>query len=79
MRVTLRLDLGGYLQRQQLTVAQLVSELNGQVRPRTVQALAGRLTQRVDFQMVWEIMQGLTQLTGGSIRVNELIVEVPEP
>ena len=77
--MTLRLDLGGYLQRQQLTVAQLVSELNGQVRPRTVQALAGRLTQRVDFQMVWEIMQGLTQLTGGSIRVNELIVEVPEP
>ena len=76
--MTLRLDLGGYLQRQQLTVAQLVGKLNGRVRPRTVQALAGRPTQRVDLQMVWEIMQGLNRLTGGSVRVNLLIVEVSE-
>lgn len=77
--MTLRLDLGGYLQRQQLTVAQLVGQLNGRVKPRTVQALAGRLTQRVDLQMVWEIMQCLNRLTGGSVRVNELTVEVSEP
>ena len=76
--MTLRLDLGGYLQSQQLSVVQLVGELNGRVKPRTVQALAGRLTRRVDLQMVWEIMQGLNRLTGGSVRVNELIVEVEE-
>jgi hypothetical protein len=77
--VTLRLDLGGYLRRQQLTVAQLVSELNGRVKPRTIQALAGRLAQRINLQMVWEIMQALNRLTGGSVRMAELIVEVPEP
>ena len=76
--MALRFDLGGYLQRRQLTVAQLFSELNGRVSARTVQALVGRLTRRIDLQMVWEIMQGLNRLTGGSVRVDELIVEVEE-
>lgn len=77
--MTLRLNLGGYLQRHQITAYRLVSEVRGRVAPNTIYALARKPAQRIDLRTVSEVLSALERLTGQKVPIAEMLEEVQEP
>lgn len=74
----LRLNLGSYLRRHNLSAYRLVNEVRGRVSPGTVYALARRPAQRIDLETVGEVMQALSRLTGETVELKDVIEQVSE-
>lgn len=77
--MTLRLNLGQYLQRHQITAYRLVNEVKGRVAPNTVYALARKPAQRIDLNTVSEVLHALERLTGEKVELAAVLEEVQEP
>ena len=65
--MTLKLNLGSYLEQHNITAYRLVKEVEGRVAPNTVYALARRPAQRIDLTTVGVLMKALEQLTGKKV------------
>ena len=76
--MTLRLNLGSYLQRHQITAYRLVQEVEGRVAPNTVYALARKPAQRIDLNTVSEVLGALERLTGQAVGLADVIEDLPE-
>jgi hypothetical protein len=76
--MTLRLNLGSYLQRHQITAYRLVQEVEGKVAPNTVYALARKPAQRIDLNTVSEVLHALERLTGEHVPISDVLEEVAE-
>ena len=76
--MNLRLNLGAYLQRHQITAYRLVSEVRGRVAPNTIYALARKPAQRIDLRTVGEVLSALERLTGGKVAIAEMLEEVQD-
>lgn len=77
--MTLRFNLGSYLQRHQITAYRLVQEVEGRVAPNTVYALARKPAQRIDLNTVSEVLGALKRLTGQPVGLADVIEDMPEP
>ena len=79
--MTLRLNLGGYLQRHNITAYRLVGEVQGRVAPNTVYTMARRPAQRIDLATVDELLSALERLTGEKVEIADVLdrLEVPSP
>ena len=76
--MTLRLNLGQYLQRHQITAYRLVGEVRGKVAPNTIYALARKPAQRIDLNTVSEVLRALERLTGEKVIITEVLEEAQE-
>jgi hypothetical protein len=76
--MTLRLNLGQYLQDHQITAYRLVQEVEGKVSPNTVYALARKPAQRIDLNTVSEVLHALERLTGEAVSIAAVVEEVQE-
>ena len=74
--MTLRLNLGSYLERHHITAYRLVGEVKGRVAPNTVYSLARRPAQRIDLRTVGELLHALERLTGQKVEITEMLEEV---
>lgn len=74
----LRLNLGAYLERRQITAYRLAKEARGQVAQNTVYDLARKPARRVDLFTVGRVLTALTRLTGEEVHIGDLLEEVPE-
>lgn len=77
--MTLRLNLGGYLQQHQISAYRLASEVKGQVAPNTVYAMARKPAQRIDFDTVSQLLSALERLTGEKVGLMDVVDEVEQP
>lgn len=75
----LRLNLGGYLQRHQITPYRLVKAVEGRVSPNTVYTLARKPAQRIDLSTVGEVLAALGRLTGEPVSITDLLEEAAPP
>ncbi|WP_425145626.1 hypothetical protein [Deinococcus sp.] len=76
--MTLRLNLGGYLQRHNITAYRLVNEVQGRVAPNTVYAMARRPAQRIDLSTVDELLHALERLTGEKVGLMDVVEQSQE-
>ncbi|WP_407540845.1 hypothetical protein Q0M94_05510 [Deinococcus radiomollis] len=76
--MTLRLNLGKYLQRHQITAYRLVGEVQGKVAPNTIYSLARKPAQRIDLKTVGEVIQALERLTGDRVVITDMLEEVQD-
>jgi hypothetical protein len=76
--MTLRLNLGQYLQRHQITAYRLVNEVQGKVAPNTIYSLARKPAQRIDLNTVSEVLHALERLTGEKVELAAVLEEVQE-
>ena len=77
--MTLKLNLGSYLEQHNITAYRLVKEVEGRVAPNTVYALARRPAQRIDLATVGVLMKALEQLTGKKVEFAEMLEDKPSP
>lgn len=77
--MTLKLNLGSYLERHNITAYRLVKEVEGRVAPNTVYSLARRPAQRIDLTTVGVLMKALEQLTGKKVEFSEMLEEEQMP
>ncbi|OLV16840.1 hypothetical protein [Deinococcus marmoris] len=75
--MTLRLNLGNYLQQHGITAYRLVKEVEGRVAPNTVYSLARRPAQRIDLKTVGVLMKALEGLTGEKVEFSEMLEDKP--
>ncbi len=76
--MTLRFNLGNYLQQRQITAYRLVSEVQGKVAPNTIYSLARKPAQRIDLKTVGEVLRALERLTGNRVEITDLLEEAQE-
>lgn len=76
--MTLRLNLGQYLQRHQITAYRLVGEVRGKVAPNTIYSLARKPAQRIDLNTVSEVLRALERLTGDRVEITDMLEEAQE-
>jgi hypothetical protein len=77
--MTLRLNLGSYLQRHQITAYRLVNEVRGRVAPNTVYTLARKPAQRIDLDTVSQLLSALERLTGEKVGLMDVVDEWEQP
>ena len=77
--MTLRLNLGRYLQRHQITAYRLANEVQGKVAPNTVYAMARKPAQRIDFDTVSQLLSALERLTGEKVGLMDVVDEIEQP
>lgn len=76
--MTLRLNLGRYLQEHNISAYRLVQEVKGRVAPNTVYSLARRPAQRIDLDTVAKILQALERVQGQKVEITEMLEDVQE-
>ncbi len=76
--MTLRFNLGSYLQSHQISAYRLVGEVKGRVAPNTIYSLARRPAQRIDLNTVGEVLRALERLTGEKVAITEMLEEPEE-
>ena len=76
--MTLRLNLGRYLQEHDISAYRLVQEVKGRVAPNTVYSLARRPAQRIDLDTVAKILQALERVRGEKVAITEMLEDVQE-
>ncbi len=74
-----RLNLGAYLDHHHMTAYRLVQQLKGRVAQNTVYNLARTPQQRIDLDTVGDVLSGLSELTGKTVGLVDLLEELPEP
>ncbi|MHA0044362.1 hypothetical protein [Deinococcus sp. PEB2-63] len=79
MSMELRLNLGGYLQRHQLTAYRLAQAVEGRVSANTVYTLARKPAQRIDLSTVGEVLEALGRLTGEPVSITDMLEEAQPP
>lgn len=77
--MTLRLNLGNYLQQHGISAYRLVNEVKGRVAPNTVYTLARRPAQRIDLETVDELLHALGRLTGEKVELGEMLERLEAP
>ncbi len=75
----LRLNLGGYMQRHQLTAYRLAQAVEGRVSANTVYSLARKPAQRIDLSTVGAVLEALGRLTGEPVSITDLLEEAAPP
>ncbi|GMA15750.1 XRE family transcriptional regulator [Deinococcus metallilatus] len=76
--MTLRLNLGRYLQEHDISAYRLVQEVKGRVAPNTVYSLARKPVQRIDLDTVAKILQALGRVRGEKVAITEMLEDVPD-
>ncbi|BDP43159.1 hypothetical protein DAETH_31280 [Deinococcus aetherius] len=71
--MTLRLNLGRYLQEHDISAYRLVQEVKGRVAPNTVYSLARKPAQRIDLDTVAKILQALERVRGQKVEITEML------
>ncbi len=74
----LRLNLGAYLTRQNITAYRLAQAAKGKVARNTVYDLARRPAQRIDLTTVGRVIKVLESITGEPVRLDDLIEGVEQ-
>lgn len=76
--MTLRLNLGRYLQEHDISAYRVVQEVRGRVAPNTVYSLARKPAQRIDLDTVAKILQALERVRGQKVEITEMLEDVPD-
>ncbi|GBF07209.1 XRE-family like protein, component of toxin-antitoxin system [Deinococcus aerius] len=76
--MTLRLNLGRYLQEHDISAYRLVQEVKGRVAPGTVYSLARKPAQRIDLDTVAKILQALERVRGQKVEITEMLEDTPD-
>lgn len=75
----LRLNLGSYLQRHQLTAYRLAQAVEGRVSANTVYTMARKPAQRIDLSTVGEVLEALGRLTGQPVSITDMLEAAAPP
>ena len=72
--MTLRLNLGKYLEQHNISAYRVVQVCK--LAPNTVYALARKPTKRIDLDTVSAVLAGLETITGENVQLNDLIEDI---
>ncbi len=74
----MQMNLGAYLQRRGISAYRLVKATQGQLAPATVYSLASKPSQRIDLATVGTVLEALSELTGETVGLQDVIEALDE-
>lgn len=74
----LQMNLGAFLQRRGINAYRLVKATEGRLSPATVYGLSSKPVQRIDLATVRTVLDVLSELTGTSILIQDVLEPVSD-